>query len=329
MTESTATAPATWVPDLLGEPFVARTIELHADAISTQDLVATLVRYGTPAHRRAVLYVHGFSDYFFQSAHAARLEEDGALDVYAIDLRRCGRSLRPGQDAADVRDLAEYDEEIGAALRIVRDEGHDEVVLLGHSTGGLVVTLYAHHHPRSVEAVVLNSPWYDINDTPLRRATSAPLATLVALREPERVLSRMQGYYTPSLHRSTGGEWDFDLGLKPLAGFPVRAAWLRAVRRAQYEVSRGTPLRAPVLMCTSSRSGGRAGARPTPEELRTSDCVLDVAHMWRVVPHLGEDVTLRTIPGGLHDLALSAERPRQEYEAAVLAWIGSRLGPTA
>lgn len=315
----------TYSPDILGGDFVAREIELRSDAIATTDLVATLVRLGEPQQDLAVLYLHGFSDYFFQADHATHLSAEGEVDFYALDLRRYGRSLRPGQDAGDIRDIAEYDEEITAALEVVRSEGHARVVLLGHSTGGLIATMYAHRHPDSIEALVLNSPWYDINSSAMRRYSSGPLSTLVARRAPMRPMSSLGREYGSSIHRSTGGEWDFDLTWKPLEGFPVRAAWLAAIRRAQRELAGGLELAMPTLMCTSSRSGGTHGRRPTPEQLLDTDTVLDVEHMWRAVPRLGRDVTLRTIPGGRHDLALSQAEARAEYEHVVLDWLARRL----
>lgn len=321
-----ALPPATtYGPDLLGGDFRSTSLPLRPDARGAQDLEATLVRLGDPTHRRAVLYVHGFSDYFFQAEHARRIAEGGALDFYALDLRRYGRSLRPGHLPGDVRDLAEYDEELLAALAVIRAEGHEQVVLLGHSTGGLVTSLFVQRNAGAVDALVLNSPWFDVNDTALRRLTSTPLAAAVSSRAPERVVASLGSDYGRSIHASTGGAWDFDLTLKPVEGFPVRAGWLLAIRRAHHEVARGLRLDLPVLLCTSSRSGGVAGRRPSPAELRSTDTVLDVRHMWRVVPHLARDVTLRTVPGGLHDLALSAPRPRAEYEDTVLRWIASRL----
>lgn len=329
---STATSarPApqpTYTPDVLGEPFEACTIALHRDLIAgsdeaaLSDVVATLVRAGAPKSTRAVLYVHGFADYFFQAEHALRLAREGDLDFYGLDLRRYGRSLRPGQVTADIRSLAEYDEELTRALEIIRGEGHRQVILLGHSTGGLIAALFAARHPRAIDALVLNSPWFDLNASALRRLTSTPIAATVATRTPTRQIARMDPAYGRSIHRSTGGEWDFDLVLKPLEGFPVRAAWLRAIRRGHRQVNAGLHLRLPVLMCSSSRSGGRAGAHPNTTELAGADCVLDVAHMWRAVPTLGENVTLHTIPGGRHDLALSAAPARAAYERTVLTWI--------
>ena len=323
-TESIGSTTSHYVPDVLGGEFVARELALASSAREAE-IVATLIRLGTPTRKTGVLYLHGFSDYFFQAHHAQYWAERG-YDFYALDLRRYGRSLRPHQHAGETRDLTEYHEEVARAIAIMREEGHDRIVLLGHSTGGLIATLFAQHHPGAIDVLVLNSPWYDINDSPLKRRISAPLASLVALRSPDYQIARMPGVYTESIHASTGGAWDFDLTMKPLAGFPVRAAWLAAIRRAQREVNGGLNLRMPVLLCTSTRSGGTGGKRATPVQLRTTDTVLDVRHMWHAATRIGPDVTIRTVPGGLHDLALSAPTAREDYETAVTTWLERRLG---
>jgi alpha-beta hydrolase superfamily lysophospholipase len=61
------------------------------------ELVATLVRttQAVDDNRPAVLYVHGFVDYFFQ-VHVAQEFEKAGFRFYALDLRRSGRSLRDG-----------------------------------------------------------------------------------------------------------------------------------------------------------------------------------------------------------------------------------------
>ena len=46
-----------------------------------------------------MLYVHGFSDYFFQTALADFFAARG-LAFYALDLRKSGRARRPGPDRA-------------------------------------------------------------------------------------------------------------------------------------------------------------------------------------------------------------------------------------
>lgn len=117
----------------------------------------------------AVLHLHGFADYFFQTL-AADFWVDRGYDFYALDLRKCGRSIRPHQTPNFVTDLASYFEEIDEAMRLVRDrDGHPHVVLTAHSTGGLVAPLWAHARRPTLAGMVLNSPWLDLRGSLLLR----------------------------------------------------------------------------------------------------------------------------------------------------------------
>ena len=152
--------------DLLGSPYTRETITLPDD--SEGPVVATLVRLpaSTRKRRGAVLHVHGFCDYFFQTATAEFFAAAG-YDFYALDLRKCGRSLLPHQTPNFCQDLAEYHPELDEAIRIIRErDEHDRVLISGHSTGGLITALwaadrYAEGSP-VIDAMVLNSPWLDL-----------------------------------------------------------------------------------------------------------------------------------------------------------------------
>jgi alpha-beta hydrolase superfamily lysophospholipase len=312
------------VPDVLGGDWVQRTLHLVPDAQG--DPVATLVHRrdaGADRSRPAVLYVHGFVDYFFQT-HVADALADRGYDLYALDLRDHGRSIRPGREPNDTRELAVYAEEIDAAVRLVRAE-HDRVVLLGHSTGGLVAALWAHHRRGRgrVDAVVLNSPWLAVRGSWLERRVLAPLLHHVVGRvAPGVIVSHVGEHYGRALHADRGGEWTYDLAWKPHEGFPVRAGFVHAVRRGHAEVARGLAIDVPVLVLASDASG--------PDDrwhdgLLTTDSVLEVADMRRLAPRLGPDVTYEEISGGAHDLALSPLPARTRYLDEVVGWLDVSL----
>ena len=315
-----------WQPDILGDGWVARTLHLAPDAEG--EVVATLVRRSDgPATGKAVLYVHGFVDYFFQTHMADAFTAHG-YDFYALDLRKYGRSLRPHQTPNYVTQLSDYAPELDAAARIIRtEEDHDELVVLGHSTGGLVTSLWADArtqpgHPPVVDALVLNSPWFDLNEPWFTRVVTAPVVDLLAPLAPHVRVGSLAPHYGQALHAASGGEWDYDLTLKPHAGFPVRAGWVRAIHRGHARIARGLAVRCPVLVLTSAASGD---AKHWHEDILTTDSVLDVAQVHARAPRLGADVTITTVPGGSHDLSLSPEPARSRFFAEALGWLAERL----
>lgn len=312
------------VPDVLGAGWTARTIRLVPDAEG--EVVATLVRHAGPAHptRRAVLYVHGFADYFFQ-AHLGDAWVAHGYDFYALDLRKYGRSLRPGQTPNNATDLREYVEELDAAARIIRQvDGHDVLVLLGHSAGGLLGALWAHARRGRglLDAVVLNSPWFDLNRGWFQRVVVTRTIDVVGRFAPRLVVGALYPAYGRSLHRESGGAWDFDLTWKPHEGFPVRAGLLRTIRRGHARVARGLDIDVPVLVCCSTASGPYDRSHP---DIGTTDSVLSVDQIVARSARLGPDVTIVQVPDGVHDLALSGPVARQRYFDAMFDWAADHV----
>ena len=363
--------------DILGEPWVARRIDValnevaapnadHAVLVHQRGAAPAAGTQAAPRHERAVLYLHGRNDYFFQT-HLADAFLQAGYEFYALDLRTCGRAGIGHPSPHDVRDLRIHDEEIGEALRIIRSEhGHSAVVLNGHSTGGLQAAIWAADHPGSVEAVVLNSPWLQLNASGLIRSYGSAYVDVLSRRSPERIIDNpaeakarkrlaaeaasaqspgdaeagitapgagvtAEGspgpveadLYVRVLHRRWGGEWDWDLRLKPSPAFPVRAGFLAGIRRLQREVRHGLGIEAPVLVCCSTTS---SSPEASPEEALHSDIVLSVEQIIERAAFLGTDVTVRQIPGGVHDLALSPSPAREEYLATVTGWLDEHLG---
>lgn len=292
--------------DVLGEPYTATTFTLDSD--NEGEVVATLVRRAAPVRTdHAVLYVHGFCDYFFQTELAEFWNAQG-YDFYALDLRKYGRSLRTHQTPCYVEDLRTYYEELDFAWAVITDD-HPDVVVTGHSTGGLVVSLWLTDRGHEPSAVILNSPWLDMQGDLLTRRALMPAVDRIGRRSPDWVIPRnVSGLYGESLHRAYAGEWDYDLAWKPRDSFPVRAGWVRAVRAGHQRVADGLRVRAPILVLTSRRSSTptvRSDAR-----IHSTDIVLDVEQIRRRAPLLGTHVTVSMIDGALHDVILSASNVR-------------------
>ncbi|MET0234537.1 MAG: alpha/beta hydrolase [Kibdelosporangium sp.] len=296
------------------DDFEARTLPLAGGKF------ATLVRVPADEARGAILYVHGFADYFFQRHVAEHFTAQG-YDFYAIDLRYYGRSLRDGDTPNFVLDIAEYYEELDAAVEMMRQDGHDRLTVMAHSTGGLITPLWLDarkEHP--VDALILNSPWFELAEPWPARTIGTALIKGVGRIAPKLMLRKgLGGVYGHSIHKSHHGEWDFDLRMKPIEAFPVLAGWLRAIRIGHAKLQRGLDVRVPVLVLHSSRSWLRAKA--WGPDAMTADTVLDVADMIKYGPRLGKRVTLVEIPDGMHDLFLSAEPTRTRTLREIDSWL--------
>ncbi|MBT2496988.1 alpha/beta hydrolase [Microbacterium sp. ISL-59] len=325
-----------WIRDVLGDEFQQLTLDLGTD--EQGPVVATLVR-ALPAepdlwHRIRgrwplldgvdVLYVHGWSDYFFQKRLARFWTSRGAR-FFALDLRKYGRSLRDGQTPGYVADLATYDEDIGAALEAMgRGRGGTEssrrLVLLGHSTGGLTLSLWASRHPGAADAVILNSPWLEFQFAPARAAI-APMVELQARIRPMEAAPQVDlGFYTRAQQEVADPDDPMEVNAlwRPAQTMAVYAGWLHAILSGHKTVAAGLSITAPVCVLLSARF-----APPTrwSEELTSADSVLVVDDIARAALRLGASVTVERIDGALHDVFLSRHDAREDAYRRLERWV--------
>jgi alpha-beta hydrolase superfamily lysophospholipase len=286
------------------------------------ELVATLVRRaGGERAAHAVLYLHGWNDYFFQT-HLADAFSAAGFAFYALDLRRYGRSLRLGQLRGFIADLSEYDQEVSAAADLIA-ENHQQLTLVGHSTGGLTATLWAAAHPDRVAGVILNSPWLDLQGSAMVRALGGPMIDAVGGNRPTAALPLPDsGFYARTIHADQEGEWDYDTELKTSPSPAIRVGWLRAVLQGHQKVAAGLGLPMPVLVMTSAKTDF---ARKWHDGLHDADTVLDVEQIARRATKLGRHVTIVKFDGGLHDLFLSRPAVRALVLDELVRWSGAYL----
>jgi len=312
-------------PDILGTHYQAMTLDLAED--DEGPVQSTLVRFrASAATSRAVLYVHGFADYFFQTElaefHAARGE-----DFYAIDLHKYGRSLRPHQTPYQMADVADYYTELDAALRFIQEDGHDRLVINAHSTGGLIVPLWLHdrrlqgYDLDAVHGIVLNSPFQEIPASRAIRTIATRPINAVARSRPLAVFPSFgPNFYNQSIHRSMRGEWDFVEEWKPINGGTVRAGWLAAAQRAIGRVQAGLGLPHPILVLCSRRT---IRARKWSDDFYAGDSVLHADAIAKSSVRLGTHVTCIRIDRGMHDLLLSAPDVRRRVYAEIDRWMNA------
>lgn len=300
-----------WMPDVLGTPFEQTTLDLGAD--DEGPVVATLVRsipswmarLRGPLADVDVLYVHGWSDYFFQAELAQFWTRRGAR-FHALDLRKYGRSLRDGQTPGYVQSLDEYDADIAAALAVIR-QGRDasrRLVLMGHSTGGLTLTLWAARHPGVASGLMLNSPWLELQVGPIGRQAIAPLIGVRARLDPRGAHPVVDlGYYTRA-QRELGTLPDLPeaASWRPARGFPTHPGWLGAIIAGQAAVAAGVDVGCPALVLLSARS---CSAFEWTDASTSTDSVLVVDEIARSAVRIGPLVTIARLDGAIHDVFLS------------------------
>ncbi|MGY5318582.1 alpha/beta hydrolase [Neomicrococcus lactis] len=320
-----------WRPDILGEDFEYSSLHFQDD--DEGPVSATIVRYRPDAPQetdstrvQAVLYIHGWSDYFYHRRLAEYWHARG-YHFFALDLRRFGRSLREWSTPGFITDLSEYDEDLSAAISAIReslaDQGSVEIVGMAHSTGGLVLSLFASRHPEIFKALILNSPWLEFYGSSPLRNTVASVLTPLARRNPRQLVKLPEvDHYWRSLSKEAEGEWDLHPLWRPRLAFPIRAGWLLAILNGHTLVSKGLNIEVPILALYAERS--KLGLSFVPE-MMSADSVLDVDVNLKRVLSLGRRVTVVRISDGMHDIFSSTALVRESAYEEITRWADGYL----
>lgn len=312
--------PISATDSLINENYKIRTLELEPDY--SGEVVATLLRRDAPnTTQKAVLYIHGYGDYFFHD-HVRAWYNARGYNFYALDMRKCGRSLLPHQKACYVKNLEEYFEEITQSIQLIKEkDGNDQLIIQAHSMGGLVSALYADKGPvkDEIEALVLNSPFFAFKASRTEKRVMDLVASLSRWSPAVAVPVEFEGFYGQSLHQDHQGEWDYTQTWKPVKGHPLYGAWLRAINKGQQQLYQGLQIEQPILILRSDKTTTATAMTPSVFE---SDVVLNVEDMETYSSKLGDQVELVTIENGVHDLFLSKAPVREAAFEALDEWLG-------
>ncbi len=344
------------VDSVLGAPFFR--YAMRTDAGGGKSFRSTLVGFPHSGNARGIiLYVHGYNDYFFQKELAEKADSAGYA-FFAIDLHYCGRSLMPGDARGDMRNMREFFAELDYAVelaRVITKEREESLaliseqadiadttgrerrlldvsrrayslpmVLMGHSQGGLLAAFYADHRPEEkFAALVLNSPFFDFNFNWLVRNLAIPVVSEIAMYLPDfSIGSSGNPNYAYSLDKKYYGEWLYNTEWKSESRPEQFLGWVRAIHKAQQELHRGFHINSPTLVmhgdCTEK-------GEEWSENYMHCDGVLDVEHIEKWAPKVGQNVKTETVAGGLHDLFLSRKAVRDEAYAKAFRFIDESL----
>lgn len=286
------------------------------------EVTATLIRKrNSVASAKAILCIHGFNDYFYQQIIAEEFLKKG-YHFYALDLRKYGRSILSNHLANNVRNLQEYFEDIDRALAIIRDEGCQKTVLYGHSTGGLIITLYAENRKGKelFDALICNSPFYDFNVSSLEKKAGIPLLSVFGKMVPNINLPvGFSKFYGKSLHKDDFGEWDFNLKWKPHVATAINAGWINAIHEGHLRVANGISLDKPILVLHANKS---VYPKKWSDEMFEGDAILNVTDIVEKAKHI--ESPQKDVIGfdhAIHDLVLSRKPTRDLVFETIFNWL--------
>ena len=211
------------------------------------------------------------------------------------------------------------------AQNVAREASNRPLILLGHSTGGLTLSLWAARHPGRASALVLNSPWLEFQLSRPGREVLAPVLSWGARLNPLGPMPNVDlGFYARSVAKEQEGEWEYSHDWRPDRGFATHPAWLTAILAGHATVAEGIEVGVPVLTLLSARS---TLLPRWDDAMLTTDIVLVVDAIAEQSLKLGREVSVARVDGALHDVFLSRRPARAAAYSAISRWLRGYAPP--
>lgn len=325
--------------DFLGSDYRARTLSLPSGSectlISYEPAGCSSSGPSLSSKDKAILYIHGYTDYFFQTSMAEYFHELGFC-FYALDLQGYGRSIRPNRKPTSCNSFLDYHQDLSAAFDVMLVDGITECVPLAHSMGGLALTSYLRLHETKhsqaddkaaqssicIKGVILNSPFLALPLSPAKESLVLPIYRFLAKYFAFVSLATQQtNPYSRTLHTSLSGEWSYRLDWKPATGFPFSFAWIQQVMVEQ-ALSSQAQIRIPTLLCHSSKS---TYFNRDLAKIRQGDGVLNVENMEIKTKAIYQNLSIAVVEQGFHDLYLSPLPIRTQYLTSIATWLKENI----
>ncbi len=165
-----------------------------------------------------------------------------------------------------------------------------EIVLMGHSTGGLIASYYMEKtESKLIDALILNSPFLDWNLGKLEPFVGV-VSFLGAIFPNIKVPQGSGSAYSESLLKNHHGEWSYNTDWKSESSRDVDFGWVRAIDRGQeYLRDHKYAINVPILLMYSDKS---VSEDRWTEAASNADTVLDVNDIKEYGRLLGKNLTM-------------------------------------
>jgi alpha-beta hydrolase superfamily lysophospholipase len=280
------------------------------------DLTKSLLKYKTNNNKKALIWIHGFNDYYYHFHIGDKLLNEG-YDIYALTLRRYGEVCSNKEGLFYTNNLDEYLEDIDNVFNFISKYNYEKIFLYGHSTGGLTSTIYCQkgEYRDKINGLILNAPFFDFNDSIFNEFLLKHIVSRIGYFFPRFKLKK----YNPNKYNANSEEiyerFYFNDNYKLRGGSPVYAGWIYTINKHQELIkNKNISLDIPILVIYSDKT--IAGNKQDK-----GDNTLDMSEINKYSDYLGNNVKEVIIKDAIHDVLCSEDKPRKEAIKCMFDWL--------
>ena len=260
------------------------------------DQLETNVWYKTNNNKKAIIWFPGYNDYYYHF-HVGEKFIENNYDVWALfphNYKRCNESFF-------IDDISKYFLQIDKVIEKMVDYNYEDIILYGHSAGGLSVVSYCNlgKNKDKISRVILNSPFLDFGNSNhsvfLLKYVVYYIGKFfknICLREAdESKENKLKDYIINNYYFSSNFIYN--------GNAPIFSGWVYTMVDYQTRFQNGLfKINIPILVIASDTF-------TEDISIKKGDDVLNVTEFDSWLPKLGDNVTSIKLKDALHDVLAS------------------------
>jgi len=267
------------------------------------DTTTTELLYTDNKKDNAFIWIHGYNDYYFHFHVGEELLKNG-YDVYAITFRNFGKIAKDRRYIHYVKSWDSYFKDINNSLEwIMKNKKHKKFVLYGHSTGGLISTIYMNEgkYKNIFHGLILNSPFFDFYGSDTKEFIIKYIYYYIAFIFPTFIASSGSNKISKvPFYKNILKRYYFNQNYKLTYPSHIFVSYLQNAAYHQNRIQNNKiNISKPILVLHSEKS------TRWPECNDNTDCILDINEIKKYSRLIGNNVKLKSLNGATHDVLLS------------------------
>jgi len=254
------------------------------------------VNYKKTNNNKCIVWLAGHNDYFYHY-HFSNYFND--YDIYAISFRNSHNKRINNFHHID--NLTDYYTEINLVIKKFNLIKYKERILYGHSTGGLIGTLYLNDNKHIFHKFIMNSPFLKLkmNDSYFNDFILQNGIMKLVKYFPKLDISPYTGHIS-KLVIYLSSSYMINKNMKKLKNSPLLSTWLASIIENQNRISNNEiTIEIPTLIFFCNKSTIKFN------KIDKGDNVIDVTSCINQIPKIFKNYKLKIIKNSIHDMLCS------------------------
>lgn len=268
-------------------------------------------------NKKALIWIPGYNDYYYNFYVGEKFLKNG-YDIYALHFRRYMQENL--DDIFYCDNLKEYIQDIDNIFPKISKKNYNQIVLYGHSMGGLVASIYCKEgkYKDKISHLILNSPFFDFKLNFLEKFILYYVVYFIAYFFPKKLIRPIdinkKNYLSLNIKKRFYLNDKYKLNILS----PIYMSWIKTIIDYQSKIKyNNLNLDIPIIILYCNKSTFFTNSN------QTGDDTLNVEDINKYSNNLGKNIKKYQFNNAIHDIFSSTIDIVNEALEITFNWLNS------